>query len=203
MPCASRPGAVMSRACLAPQHSTTASYLSCNSSALTLPPTSAFSHKRQCLHPAQIFTRRSMTHFSSFMLGMPYISRPPDAVLALITQSPCGRGWFSWSATARPAGPAAHDRNRLAGAQPAAARRWIAPLLVAVLYDGALVLFHGHRVAGGHAAGAGGLAQSGADPAGKLREAVGLDQAVYRPGPSCPDTPGRSTPGSGCAAGSR
>ena len=43
--------------------------------------------------------------------------------------------------------------------------------LVAVFYDGAFVLFHGHRVAGGHAAGAGGLAQSGADPAGKLRVA--------------------------------
>ena len=67
-----------------------------------------------------------------------------------------------------------NDRNRLAGA--GRRRHGVdSAALVAVFYDGAFVLFHGHRVAGGHAAGAGGLAQSGADPAGKLRVAVGSD----------------------------
>ena len=50
---------------------------------------------------------------------------------------------------------------------------------IAIFYNGVLVLLHGNRAAGGVAAGAGSFAQSGAYPAGKLREAVGGAQAMY------------------------
>ena len=49
---------------------------------------------------------------------------------------------------------------------------------VAGLHDGVFVLADGDAAAGHIAAGAGGLAQGGADPAGELREAVGGAQAV-------------------------
>ena len=51
--------------------------------------------------------------------------------------------------------------------------------LVAVFHDGTLVLLDSDRVAGDIAAGAGGFAQSGADPAGELWVAVRGNQAVY------------------------
>ena len=49
-------------------------------------------------------TLRSITHFSSFILGIPYISRPPTRSLRsnTVTEWPL---LFSWSAAASPAGP--------------------------------------------------------------------------------------------------
>ena len=52
------------------------------------------------------------------------------------------------------------------------------PRAVPVLDDGVLVFLDGDGIAGGHAAGAGGLAQGGADPAGELRKTVGGGQAA-------------------------
>ena len=75
-------------------------------------------------------------------------------------------------------GAAAHHSYALAGA--GGRRCGVQPALgVSRLNDGVLVLAHGHAAAGHIAAGAGGLAQGGAHPAGELREAVGGHQAVH------------------------
>ena len=49
-------------------------------------------------------TRRSTTPFSSFMLGMPYISSPPMRSARSKTVTWCP-SWFNWAAAANPAGP--------------------------------------------------------------------------------------------------
>ena len=53
---------------------------------------------------AMRFTRRCTIPLSSFMLGMPYMSRPPmrSARSKTVTAWPAR---FSWAAQARPAGP--------------------------------------------------------------------------------------------------
>ena len=51
-----------------------------------------------------IFRRRSMTLFSSFMLGMPYINRPPMRSARSKTVTAWPR-MFRYSAVARPEGP--------------------------------------------------------------------------------------------------
>ena len=76
-------------------------------------------------------------------------------------------------------GTCADDCHRLAGACRGR-HRVDGTTLIAVFHDGTLVLLDGHRVAGHMTAGAGGLAQGGADPAGKLGVAVCGNQAVYR-----------------------
>ena len=79
----------------------------------------------------------------------------------------------------KPRRAAAHHGNAFAGA--GRRRGGSQPVLgVGCLNDGVLVFAHGDAVAGHIPAGAGGLAQGGAHPAGKLREAVGGHQAVER-----------------------
>ena len=74
---------------------------------------------------------------------------------------------------------AAHHGHALAGA--GRGRGGVEPALgVARLDDGVFVLTHGHAAAGHVPAGAGGLAQGGAHPAGELREAVGGQQPMQR-----------------------
>ena len=52
----------------------------------------------------KIFTRRSMTHFSSFIFGMPYIRRPPTRSALSYTVTLCPR-ILRRSAAASPEGP--------------------------------------------------------------------------------------------------
>ena len=61
---------------------------------------------------AMSWTRRSTTPLSSFMLGMPYMSRPPmrSARSKTVTAWPA---WLSWAAQARPAGPEPTTATRL------------------------------------------------------------------------------------------
>ena len=75
--------------------------------------------------------------------------------------------------------PRAHDCHRLAGAGRGRHRVDDA-VFIAVFHDSALILLDSHRIASGHAAGAGGLAQGGAHPGGELRIAVGGDEPFDR-----------------------
>ena len=53
-------------------------------------------------------------------------------------------------------------------------------VFVAVFHNGPLIFLDRYREAGGHAAGTGGFAQGGADPAGKFRVPVGGNQPPHR-----------------------
>ena len=103
MPSASRPGALISLGLDAPQHKITLSYCCNRSDALISLPTFALTTN---LIPSfsMTFCLRSITHFSSFIFGMPYISSPPtrSSRSYTVTRWPLR---FNWSATARPAGP--------------------------------------------------------------------------------------------------
>mmetsp|Transcript_20311 Transcript_20311/g.32784 ORF Transcript_20311/g.32784 Transcript_20311/m.32784 type:complete len:277 (+) Transcript_20311:902-1732(+) len=102
-PWSSRPGIGRSRGWVDPMVSTRASLAERRSLTSTSTPTlapvtnSMPSSRSSC-------TRRSTVSFSSFMLGMPYMSRPPtrSARSYTVTLWPI---WLSWSAAARPAGP--------------------------------------------------------------------------------------------------
>ena len=75
-------------------------------------------------------------------------------------------------------GAAAHHGYALAGA--GGRRCGVQPALgVGRLNDGVLILAHGHAAAGHVPAGAGGLAQGGAHPAGEFRKTVGGHQPVH------------------------
>ena len=67
-----------------------------------------------------------MTHFSSFMLGMPYISRPPtrSARSYMVTLWP---RLFSRSATDSPEGPVPTTATRFP-VRAGGGTAWIAPL---------------------------------------------------------------------------
>ena len=79
MPCSSRPGALRKKSLglVAPVQITTASNSRCSSSAGTSLPTST--PVTNSTPSASIWSSRRLTTFSlsSFMLGMPYMRRPP------------------------------------------------------------------------------------------------------------------------------
>ena len=79
----------------------------------------------------------------------------------------------------QPGGTGADHRHPLSGA-----RRWRdgvdCAAFVAVLHDRPLVFLHRHGRPRGHAAGAGGLAQRRADPAGEFRVAVSGNEPLRR-----------------------
>ena len=93
----------MSRGLDAPQASITRSKSFKMSFALWFFPTSAPVTKEI---PSSFITStlRSITHFSSFILGIPYISRPPTRSSRSNTVTLWPR-LFNWSAAAKPAGP--------------------------------------------------------------------------------------------------
>mmetsp|Transcript_7761 Transcript_7761/g.16107 ORF Transcript_7761/g.16107 Transcript_7761/m.16107 type:complete len:252 (-) Transcript_7761:390-1145(-) len=99
----SRPATGKSRGLVAPSVRQSASKFAFSSLTSTFLPTSALvtnsipSSRRR-------LTRRSTVSFSSFMLGIPYMSRPPtrSARSNTVTLWPI---WFNWSAQANPAGP--------------------------------------------------------------------------------------------------
>ena len=102
-PSPSRPGRSRSRGLAAPQQSTTASKSRRSSRALMSLPTST--PVRNSTPWAAIRSSRRWTmDFSSFMLGMPYISRPPGRSSRSNTVTEWPRR-LSWSAQARPEGP--------------------------------------------------------------------------------------------------
>ena len=102
-PSASRPGIFRSRGHVAPVAKTTASFCARRAVASMSLPTSVLVTN---LTPSSAIrrTRRSTTCLSSFMLGMPYMSRPPtrSARSYTVTEWPAR---LSWSADASPAGP--------------------------------------------------------------------------------------------------
>ena len=98
-----RPGTSRSRGRAAPQHRTTASKSRRSSSGPRSRPTST--PARKATPSASISSsRRRTTDLSSFMLGMPYISRPPGRSARSNTVTLCPRR-LSRSAQARPEGP--------------------------------------------------------------------------------------------------
>ena len=87
----------------APQQRITASY-SASSRFATAP--SEASTPQTKVTPSSVIRsmRRRTTDLGSFILGMPYISRPPGCSARSMTVTMWPRR-FSWSAAARPAGP--------------------------------------------------------------------------------------------------
>ena len=103
MPLASLPGALISLGFLAPQARIILSYSFSNLAALTSLPT--FTPVINSTPSALIISiLRSITCFSSFILGIPYIRSPPTRSSRSYTVTRCPR-LLSWSAAASPAGP--------------------------------------------------------------------------------------------------
>jgi hypothetical protein len=129
------------------------------------------------------------------MLGMPYISSPPgrSARSYTVTQWPAE---LSWAAAESPAGTGSDHGNFLASAL--AGRGGADPSrFPALLGDGILNVFDGHGRTG-DTQHAGSLTGGRANPTGEFREVVGLMESIQGFLPAAPDTPGRSTRGSGC-----
>ena len=103
IPLASLPGAFISLGLEAPQASTTASYSSISFLALIFSPAFAFVINSM---PSFFITSSflSIICFSNFILGIPYLNKPPilSALSYTVTLCPLE---LSWSATASPAGP--------------------------------------------------------------------------------------------------
>ena len=103
MPESSLPGALISRGLEAPQARITRSY-SCRSSSafLSFPISTPVTNSTPS--SSMSFCRLASTALSSFMLGMPYIRRPPTRSRRSNTVTLWPRR-FSWRAAARPEGP--------------------------------------------------------------------------------------------------
>ena len=99
----SRPSIGRSRGLVAPQQRTTESKSSISCLEEISTPIST-PHLRLTPSASMSATRRVTTSFSSFMLGMPYMSSPPgrSARSYKVTRCPA---LLSWSAAASPAGP--------------------------------------------------------------------------------------------------
>ena len=111
---------------------------------------------------------------SSFMFGMPYMSRPPmrSARSKTVTEWPAR---LSWAAAQRPAGPGADDGDLFAGAD--FGRLGHDPAFVpAVVDDGAFDVLDGDG-RGVDAEHARAFAGGGADAAGEVGEIIGFVQA--------------------------
>ena len=171
---------VRSRGCVAPVQTTMASKSLRSSIGSTFSPTLALQTN---LTPSCSMSsmRRSTTSFlSSFMLGMPYMSRPPGPVGALEDRDRvAGAVELRGGGEAGRAGADHGDllagaRRRRLGRDPA--------LLPAAVDDGVLDALDGHR-RGVDAEHARALAGRRADAAGELREVVGLVQALERLAP--------------------
>ena len=179
-PASLRPSTGRSRGCVAPVQSTSASKSLRSSCASTLSPTCAL---QMNLMPSRsiIFRRRSTTsRLSSFMFGMPYISRPPgrSARSSTVTLWPAR---LSCAAAASPAGPEPITATFLpvrcfggsGTTQPSSQ-----PLIDDRVLDG--LDRHRRSVDAEHARA---FARRRADAAGELREVVGHVQALERLAP--------------------
>ena len=107
MPSPSRLGIGRSRGVVAPVASRTASLSATNLSMpmpLSLAPPISAPVTNSMPSSRRMFTRRSTMSFSSFILGMPYMSRPPMRLSRSYTVT-LWPDLFSCAAAARPAGP--------------------------------------------------------------------------------------------------
>ncbi len=178
-PLSGRPSTGRSRGRVAPPHSTAASKsLSSDLVGKVLPTSVLVTNSMPS--SASSFTRRSTMSFSSFIGGMPYISRPPMRSSRSNTVTLCPAR-FSCAAHARPAGPDPTTATFLPGARQR--RLGNDPALgEAAVDDRALDALDGDRRLA-DAEHARSLARRRTDAAGELGEVVGLVQPRQRLAP--------------------